>query len=53
MNKKWLNEILNTPSPSGSEYILQRKIKQYMSEYVEEQITDDQGDLINIINPNS
>ena len=53
MNKKWLNEILNTPSPSGSEYILQRKIKQYMSEYVDEQITDDQGDLINIINPNS
>lgn len=53
MDKKWLNEILNTPSPSGSEYILQRKIKQYMSEYVEEQITDDQGDLINIINPNS
>ena len=53
MNKKWLNEILNTPSPSGSEYILQRKIKQYMSEYVDEQITDDQGDLINVINPNS
>ena len=53
MDKKWLNEILNTPSPSGSEYILQRKIKQYMSEYVDEQITDDQGDLINIINPNS
>ena len=53
MNKKWLNEILNTPSPSGSEYILQRKIKQYMSEYVDEQITDDQGDLINVINSNS
>ena len=53
MEKKWLNEILNTPSPSGSEYILQRKIKQYMSEYVEEQITDDQGDMIKIINPNS
>lgn len=53
MDKKWLNEILNTPSPSGSEYILQRKIKQYMNEYVDKQITDDQGDLINIINPNS
>ena len=53
MDKKWLNEILNTPSPSGSEYILQRKIKQYMSKYVEKQITDDQGDLINVINPNS
>lgn len=53
MDKKWLNEILNTPSPSGSEYILQRKIKQYMNEYVDKQITDDQGDLINVINPNS
>ena len=53
MNKDFLKEIINTPSPSGKEYILQRKIKKHMSEYVDKQISDDQGDLINIINPNS
>ena len=30
MDKKFLKEIINTPSPSGGEYILQRKIKEYM-----------------------
>ena len=53
MDKKILKEIINTPSPSGKEYILQRKIKNYMSDFVDKQICDDQGDLINIINPNS
>lgn len=53
MNKEFLKEIINTPSPSGQEYILQRKIKSYMKEYVDCQLSDDQGDLINIINPNS
>lgn len=53
MDKKFLKEIINTPSPSGGEYILQRKIKEYMKEYSDNQISDDQGDLINIINENS
>lgn len=53
MNKELLKEIISTPSPSGREYLLQRKIKKYMKEFVDEQISDDQGDLINIINPNS
>lgn len=53
MDKIFLNEIINTPSPSGREYILQRKIKEYMKGHCDKQITDDQGDLINVINENS
>lgn len=53
MNKEILREILNTPSPSGREDILQRKIKEYMKDKVDNQITDNQGDLINVINPDS
>ena len=53
MNKEFLKEIISTPSPSGREYVLQRKIKKHMKEFVDEQISDDQGDLINIINPDS
>ena len=35
------------------EYILQRKIKEYMKGHCDKQITDDQGDLINVINEDS
>lgn len=53
MNKELLKDIISTPSPSGEEYLLQRKIKEYMKEFVDLQISDDQGDLINVINPGS
>ena len=53
MNKELLKMLIETPSPSGGEYILQRKIKEYMKEYSDLQITDDQSDLINIINQDS
>ena len=53
MDREFLREMINTPSPSGREYNLQRKIKKYMQEFVDLQISDDQGDLINVINPNS
>lgn len=53
MDKGFLKEIINTPSPSGKEFLLQRKIKDQMKGIADLQISDDQGDLINIINPNS
>lgn len=50
MNKKFLFEMLNTPSPSGNEFILQKKIERYMSEHIDSNIKDNTGNLINVIN---
>ena len=50
MDKKFLFEMLNTPSPSGNEFLLQKKIKERMSEYVDYSIKDNTGNLINVIN---
>ncbi len=52
MNKDFLFEMLNTPSPSGNEVELQKKIEKEMEPYVEKTIKDYTGNLINIINPN-
>ena len=53
MKKEILKELINCSSPSGGEYLLQRKIKEYTKDYVDLQITDDQNDLINVINKDS
>lgn len=52
MNKRFLFEMLNTPSPSGNEVELQKKIEKEMNSYVDATIKDYTGNLINIINPN-
>ena len=39
MNKELLNMLIETPSPSGGEYVLQRKLKEYMKEYSDLQLS--------------
>lgn len=53
MDKKFLFEMLETPSVSGNEFALQKSIKKHMSSYADEFITDVVGNLVSVINPNS
>jgi len=50
MNKEFLFSMLNTPSPSGNEIILQKKIEEEMKNYIDVSIKDYTGNLINVIN---
>ena len=51
MDTSFLHEILNTPSPSGEEFILQRKWKKYMEGYVDKVEADNIGNVYAHINP--
>lgn len=53
MDKKILFEMLETPSVSGNEFSLQRKIKSHMENYADEIMTDLVGNLVSVINPES
>lgn len=53
MNKEFLNEMLKTPSVSGYEVELQKKVLSYMKDSVDEQYSDVTGNVINIINGKS
>lgn len=53
MNKQFLKEMLQTPSVSGYEVELQKKILDYMKHDVDKQYTDITGNVINILNPTS
>lgn len=53
MDKKFLFEMLETPSVSGNEFELQKGIKKHMSSYADEFITDVVGNLVSVINPTS
>jgi len=51
MNKKFLFEMINTPSPTGGEFALQKKIIKYMKDFDIE--TDYTGNVICSINNDS
>ncbi len=51
MNKEFLFDMLETPSVSGREYELQKKVMKHMDKYVDKFETDIVGNLVSIINP--
>lgn len=53
MDKKFLKEMLRTPSVSGYETTLQKKVLAYMEPYVDEQYSDHSGNVIQILNKHS
>lgn len=53
MNKEFLYEMLTTPSVSGNEIALEKKIYDYMKPYADEVRTDEIGDVIAVLNPES
>lgn len=53
MNKEFLYEMIQTPSPSGAEFELQKKIIHYMKDVVDTFETDVTGNVISVLNPDS
>lgn len=53
MNKYFLDSLIKTPSPSGDEIAVQKKMKAYMSSFADEIRTDASGNVIGIINPDA
>lgn len=53
MNKEFLFEMLTTPSVSGNEIALEKKIYDYITPYVDEVRTDEIGDVVAVLNPES
>lgn len=51
INKQFLIDLLNTPSPSGQEVNLQKKWIDYVKLFADEIRTDDIGNAIGVINP--
>lgn len=53
MDIKFLKEMIDTPSLSGNEYELQKKIIKQMEPICDKIITDHVGNVISVINPDS
>jgi len=53
MDTKFLHEILNTPSPSGEEFALQRRWRDYIGGYADKVETDSAGNVYAYLNPQS
>lgn len=53
MDLKFLKDIIDTPSVSGNEYMLQQKIINYMQDKCDNIITDHVGNVISVINENA
>lgn len=53
MNKEFLKEMLKTPSVSGHEIALQKKVMQHMEPYCDTILHDATGDVISVINPDA
>lgn len=53
MNKEFLKEMLKTPSVSGHEIALQKKVIAHMSPFCDEILHDATGDVISVLNPKS
>ncbi|MTI69287.1 MAG: M42 family metallopeptidase [Firmicutes bacterium] len=52
-SKKFLEELLSTPSPSGAEEKIQKKWLDYVKDYADKTMTDFSGNSIAIINPDA
>ena len=53
MNREFLYEMIQTPSPSGAEYELQKKVIRYMKPHVDTFLSDATGNVISVLNPSS
>lgn len=53
MNLEFLKEMIDTPSLSGNEFELQKKIIKHMEPLCDKVITDHVGNVISVINPDS
>lgn len=53
MDKEFLYEMLKTDSVSGNEIKLQKKILKHYQNVADQQLTDETGNVIQVINPNS
>ena len=53
MNKTFLFDMLSTPSVSGDEIALQKKVYEYMKDKADQMITDANGNVISVLNPDS
>lgn len=53
MNKEFLKEMLRTPSVSGHEIALQKKVMDHMAPFCDEVRHDETGDVISILNPDA
>lgn len=53
MNKTFLYEMLSTPSVSGDEIALQKKVYDYMKDKADQMITDANGNVISVLNPDA
>lgn len=51
MDKEFLYDMLRTPSVSGHEIALQKKVIQHMESVADEILTDATGDVISVVNP--
>lgn len=51
MNKEFLLELLRTPSPSGEEYIIQKKWREHIGQYAHTTKTDNAGNVYAFLNP--
>ncbi len=53
MNLEFLKEMIDTPSLSGNEFELQKKIIKHMEPLCDKVITDHVGNVVSVINPDS
>lgn len=53
MDKQFFYEMLKTDSVSGDEIKLQKKVLKHYQAIADQQLTDETGNVINVINPNS
>lgn len=52
-NKELLEMLLSTPSPSGYELNMQKKLIEYMKDVDEEVITSENYNVVHVLNPNA
>ncbi|MFS0674390.1 M20/M25/M40 family metallo-hydrolase [Ornithinibacillus sp. 179-J 7C1 HS] len=52
-NQEFLLELLRTPSPSSDEVAIQRKMRDYYKGFADEVMTDNAGNVIGVLNPQS
>lgn len=53
MDKEFLYDMLRTPSVSGHEIAVQKKVIQHMEPVADEILTDATGDVISVVNPHA
>ncbi len=53
MNKEFLKELLETPSPSGMEMEIQKKWMEYVKPVADEVRSDNAGNVIGVLNPDA